>query len=147
MEPVIEWYESPNAQAPLSALDYGLVDAGQRSWSRRVFLYNNKGRTGAPAAQNLRYTTFDGANGGEAGDVVADRWLEVRVLTHNGTPVADPDGGFHAVGGSFPEHQKDLGAFVLANGSYLELETRIAVPPEPAPGRRDFVHRVDFKFV
>lgn len=147
MDPVIEWYEAPDAPAPLASWDYGLVNSGARSPPKRFFVFNNKGRTGAPMATDLRYTTYDEAGGGAEGDVVAERWLEVRVVSHDGEPAADPDGGFKAVGGSEPQHQKDLYDFPLANGQYLELETRVAVPPNPAPGARSFVHRIEFRFV
>lgn len=146
MDPVIEWYEAPEAPQPVGACDYGVVDAGARSPAKRLFLYNNKGGNGASTATDLRYSTFDDAGGGEAGDVVAGRWLEVRLVSADGEPATDPDGGFRAVGGADPAHQKDLSGFPLENGAYLELETRVAVPPSPAAGRRDFVQRIEFKF-
>lgn len=143
-DPVIEWYESPEAQTPLSSWDYGTVDAGARSAVKKFYLYNNKGGSGASTATDVKYTTYDDADGGETEDVVKDKWLEVRIVTDDGEPVADPDGGFKAVGGS--QAKKDLAGFAIENGSYLELETRIAIPANPAAGPRSFVQRVEFKF-
>lgn len=148
MDPVIEWYESVEAPAPLASCDYGIVDAGVRSAPKRLFLYNNKGGSGASTATDIKYTTFDDVSGEhQRADVVAQRWLEVRIVSHDGELVADPDGGFKAVGGAQAAHKKDLSGFPLANGAYLELETRIAVPAEPAAGRRSFVQRLEFKFI
>lgn len=145
-DPILEWYEGPEAPAPLASWDYGTVDAGTKSAPKKLFLYNNKGGSGASTATDLKYTTFDDAGGGESEDVVKDKWLEVRILTDNGQAVSDPDGGFKPVGGAQAANKKDLSAFPLANGEYLELETRVAVPPNPAAGQRSFVQRVEFKF-
>jgi hypothetical protein len=143
-DPVIEWYEAPDAAAPLASWDYGTVDAGTRSPPKKFYLYNNKGGSGASTATDVKYTTFDDASGGEAADVVAQKWLEVRIVSDNGVQVSDPDGGFKAVGGA--QARKDLSAFNVENNSYLELETRVAVPANPAAGARSFVQRVEFKF-
>jgi len=143
-DPVIEWYEAPNATAPLASWDYGTVDAGTTSPPKKFYLYNNKGGSGAATATDVRYTTFDDATRGETGDVVAQKWLQVRIVSDNGNPVADPDNGFTSVGGG--ASKKDLSAFNLENNTYLELETRIAIPPNPAAGQRSFVQRVEFKF-
>lgn len=145
-DPVLEWYESPAATQPLASWDYGTVDEGTRSPPKRFFLYNNKGGVGAAPATDLRYTTLDDASRSEVGDVVTQRWLEVRIVTAAGTPVADPDGGFKPVGGSQASHKKDLSGFPLENGAYIELETRVTVPLSPVAGPRSFVQRVEFKF-
>lgn len=146
MDPVIEWYESPDALEPLSSWDYGTVDAGARSAVKKFFLYNNKGGSGASTATDVKYTTYDDAGGGETEDVVTQRWLEVRIVSDDGVAVQDPDGGFKGVGGAQETNKKDLSSFDLENDSYVELETRVAVPANPAAGPRSFVQRVEFKF-
>lgn len=146
VDPVIEWYESTGAATPLSSHDYGTVDAGAESAIKTFFVYNNKGGTGASTATDVKYTTFDDANGGETEDVVTEKWLQVEIKSDNGTAVTDPDGGFKAVGGSTDANKKDLSTWDIENDTYLEIDTKVVVPADPDAGQRNFVQRVEYKF-
>lgn len=146
VDPVIEWYESTVAAEPLASWDYGTVDAGTVSPAKTFLVYNNKGGSGASAATDVQYTTFDDAAGGETEDVVTERWLEVEIVSDNGVAAADPDGGMKAVGGSAAANKKDLTAFDIENDTYLELNTQVRIPVSPPAGQRSFVQRVEFKF-
>ena len=144
--PVIEWYESTEAEAPLTSWDYGIVDEGTTSSVKKFFVYNNKGGSeGVSAATDLRYTAYDDAEKNEEGDVVTEKWLEVQLVSVNGTP-PDPADAFEGVGGSNDANKKDWTSEQIAEGEYLEVDTRVAIPQDPDAGQRSFVQTLEYKY-
>lgn len=76
--PVITWYNTANIAA-VSSWAIGIVDAGTESDELEVLIWNNRGGvTPVSDMQNVVITTKD-STGANAGDLVLDTWVQVKV--------------------------------------------------------------------
>lgn len=149
----------------------GQVDAGTTSEEKGVFIWNNKaGTEDVSDMQDVTITTKDG-DGGNSGELVNDKWIEVRVddgLDVNFYPIGvdyahalKAPGSTTNIDGTFTPgvapHSSEAGSVdilgvkndgsVDAKGNYVETTLRASVPLLATAGACNFLVRVSYKYV
>lgn len=91
MAPQITWWKAGNTD-PWTSWNIGTVDAGSTSGESVFLIWNNRGgSTAVSDAEGCTITTKDIA-GGDTGEIVTDKWIQVRVETM-GETTPTPIGG------------------------------------------------------
>lgn len=151
--PLVSWYSADNL-TQITSWGIGTVDAGSTSPDTTFLIWNNRG--GAAAVSNMEsctITTKDSA-GGDTGELVVDKWIQVRVDAMSETT-------FTAIGGTSTKSIKaggTAGAGIIegaindgtvanAANNFAQV-TLHAVPLATATaGNVDFLLRVAYTYV
>lgn len=72
-------FTQPNGTTPVSLLDFDTVDAGTFSREFSILVWNNRGQSSAVSDMTQCTVTTHDQNGGNTGELVTGRWIEVRV--------------------------------------------------------------------
>lgn len=153
--PSISWRSETNA-TQVTSLDFGTIDAGSVSTPKTILLWNNYNGTSAVAdATNGSLTTKD-ASGGNTGELVTGKWIEVQVLTNSG------DTTFDGIGGTV---SKTVKAETTATGvisgaandgninttatkaNFAKLAVRANIPTTAIAGQQTFLFRYQYQYV
>ncbi|PYY28387.1 putative phage protein [Paenibacillus illinoisensis] len=136
----------------MTTWDVGTWDAGSVSTDTTLLIWNNRGGTTAVSDMiNCTITTKDSA-GGDTGELVVGRWIEVKVDSMNETTFTPVGGGTTKTiqgGGS-------AGAGTIKgtvnNGAdtnvtnYAKVTLHANVPTTATAGNVDFLTRVAYQF-
>lgn len=151
--PLVSWYSADNI-TQISSWEIGTVDAGSTSPDITFLIWNNRaGVTLVSDMTSCTITTKDSA-GGDTGELVVDKWIQVRVDTMS-------EGTFTAIGGTVAKSIKaggtagagtiegaiNDGTMVGAPNNFAQV-TLHAVPLATATaGNVDFLLRVAYTYV
>ncbi|GAA4881712.1 hypothetical protein GCM10023310_72170 [Paenibacillus vulneris] len=149
--PVVSWMDSTNTKQE-TIWPIGTVDAGSVSSDKTFLIWNNRGGTSAVSDMTTcSITTKDNA-GGNTGELVLDKWIEVRVDTMSETT-------FTKIGGTTTKTIKAGGTSPAAtikgstnDGTLNALENFAQVTLHAAPlptataGNVDFLTRISYTY-
>jgi hypothetical protein len=149
--PSVSWYDRP-ATSALPNWSIGVVDAGTVSADMGITIWNNKGgSTALSDMQNCTITTKDAA-GGNTGELVLNKWVEVKVDSLSETT-------FSAIGGvgTHPIQAKNQAAGIISGavndgtranaiGNYAEITVHANVPSNASAGTVNFKLRAAYQF-
>jgi len=145
-------FTNDNGTSQVTSWDAGTVDAGTVGQATTFLIWNNRGKnTAVDDMQNCVITTQD-QNGGITGDLVTDRWVEVRVDSM-GETVFTPVGGNSAktiqaegAGAGIISGASNNGTVDGAKANYARVTLRVNVPTTASAGVVDFLTRVRYSF-
>lgn len=150
--PIVSWYNQAN-DAAVTELAFGTIDAGTISASTTLLIWNNRaGVTPLSDMTNCSITTKDDV-GGNLGELVEDKWVEVRVDSMS-------EAVFTAIGGTTTKQIKasgeDTGTIsgaindgVKGNSTpnFAEVTFQANVPVIATAGNTNFLVRVAYQYV
>ncbi len=153
--PSISWRSETNATA-VTSLDFGTVDAGSIGNAKTLLLWNNyAGTTAVSDATNGSLTTKD-AQGGNTGELILNKWIEVQVLTNAA------DSTFDGVGGTVTKMVKaeTTAAGVISGAAndgninttatkanFAKFSVRPNIPTTATAGTQNFLFRYQYQYV
>lgn len=169
--PIVSWYSRDNT-TQITKWDIGTVDAGSISADFGVLIWNNRGgTTDVSDMQDCTITTKDSL-GGNSGELVVNKWIEVKVDTLNETtftpiggntthPIRTTGSTTNADGTFTPgvaPHISDTGSVDIlgvkndgtktnAAGNFVEVTLHANVPSTASAGVVNFLTRVAYKYV
>lgn len=149
--PKVTWYSVDNIN-PISNWDIGTVDAGTVSPSTTFLIWNNRGGT-TPVADmtNCTISTKDAA-GGNTGELVTNKWIEVKVETLNentytaigGTVTKTIQAGGNAGAGTISGIVNDGSLTGAALDCFAKVTLQANVPAIATAGNVDFLTRIAY---
>jgi len=150
--PIISWYNVDNT-SQVTQWQLGTIDAGTVSPDTTFLIWNNRGgSTAVSDATNCTITTKDIA-GGNTGDLVVGKWIEVRVDTMgeaNFTPIGGTSTKAVKAGGSAPagtiSGEINDGTKVNALNNYAQVTLHANVDPLAVAGNIDFLVRLSYQY-
>lgn len=153
MKPKVTWYDDTNTQL-VSQWLLNTVDAGSVSQLTSFLIWNNRGgTTDVSEMKNCTITTKDSA-GGNTGELVLDKWIEVKVDTMNEsnfTPIGGVDVKAIKAGGaasasiiSGAANDGDI-TTTATQENFAKVTLRANVPPTATAGNYDFLTRVAYQ--
>jgi len=149
--PIVSWYNSTN-DTQQTSWDVGVVDAGSVSAETQFLIWNNRGGGTAVSDMESCVITTKDTGGGNTGDVVAEKWVEVKVDELDET-------GFTAIGGTTTHPigngitaqvisgAANDGTLANADANYCLLTLRWAPPSTATAGERNWLTRVSYQYV
>lgn len=160
--PQVNWRKADNSGA-VASWAIGTIDAGTSSQDFGVLIWNNfGGTTDLSTMTSCTITTKDGS-GGNTGELVTNKWIEVTVVSAGetgrtaigGTTThAIQAGGntTNAAGTSSPNANEILGVkndgnINNAKGNYAQVTLRANVPGNATAGNVAFLTRVAYQYV
>lgn len=149
--PIVSWYDASNTTQQTS-WDTGVVDAGSVGPNTQFLIWNN--RAGATAVSDMTscvITTKD-TSGGNTGDVVVEKWVEVKVdELGEGTFTAIGGTTTHPIGNGITAQTisgaANDGTLASADANYCLLTLHWAVPATATAGQRNWLTRVAYQYV
>lgn len=149
--PIVSWWNDDNTVQQTS-WDTGVVDAGSVGPDTIFLVWNNRGgSTNVSHMTNCVITTKD-TTGGNTGDVVIEKWVEVRVDKLSET-VFTAIGGTTTkiIGNGVTAQQIDGtandGTKANSNVNYTRFTLHWAVPGTATAGQRQWLTRVSYQYV
>lgn len=149
--PIVSWWNSTNT-TQMTSWDTGVVDAGTVGPDTQFLIWNNRGgATAVSDMTNCVITTKD-ISGGNTGDVVVERWVEVRV-DKLGETTFTPIGGTvtHPIGNGVTAQTisgaANDGTTANSNANYSSITLHWAVPSTATAGQRNWLTRVSYQYV
>ncbi|WP_120464725.1 hypothetical protein [Paenibacillus aceti] len=160
--PQVSWYKTDNV-TPLPKWDIGTIDAGSTSPPLGVMIWNNRGGTADLSTMtNCTITTKDSA-GGDTGELVIDKWIEVRVdsMAETGftkvggivTKAIQAGGNTTNSQGTFSPNAKEIlgvandGSVANSKGNLAQVTLQATVPATATAGNVNFLTRVAYQYV
>lgn len=149
--PIVSWWNATN-DVQQTSWDIGTVDAGSVSPDTQFLIWNNRGGTTAVSDMtNCTITTKD-ASGGDTGELVINRWIEVRVdelgettfIPIGGTTTKQIGNGITA--GVISGAAND-GTLANADANYCLITVHANVPATATAGNYNFLLRVSYQYV
>lgn len=151
--PKVTWYDDTNTQL-VSQWLIPTTDAGSVSQQKSFLIWNNRGEVTAVADMyNCVITTKDSA-GGNTGELVMNKWIEVKVDTMNEanfTPIGGVTTKAIKAGGSAPAatisgaiNDGNI-ATVATQANFAKVTLQANVPPNATAGNYDFLTRVTYQ--
>lgn len=145
-------FTQPNGTTPVSLLDFDTVDAGTFSREFSILVWNNRGQSSAVSDMTQCTVTTHDQNGGNTGELVTGRWIEVRVDSM-GENTFTPIGGTNSktiqaegVGAGIISGAANNGTVAGAKQNYAQLTFVANVPTLATAGNVDFLIRVSYQF-
>lgn len=152
--PKVTWYDMTNTN-PVSRWDIQTVDAGTVSPPTTFLIWNNRGGTTVVSDMfNCTITTKDSA-GGNTGELVLNKWIEVKVDTMQ-------EANFTAIGGIATKAIKAGGnatasyihgdindgniATTATQRNFAQVTLHANIPPTATAGNVDFLTRVAYQY-
>jgi hypothetical protein len=151
-QPQISWYNIDNTSQVTQWL-IGTIDAGTVSPDTTFLIWNNRGGpTAVSDATNCSITTKDIA-GGNTGDLVEGKWVEVRVDTMGeteptpigGTTVKAVKAGGTAPAGTISGAAND-GTKANSPNNFAQVTLHVNVNPLAVAGNIDFLLRLSYQY-
>ncbi|MBV6713966.1 hypothetical protein [Paenibacillus chitinolyticus] len=151
MPAVVQWYDATNTKQE-NSWDIGIVDAGNVSSDKTFYIWNNRSGTAAVSdMQNCTITTKDSA-GGNTGELVVNRWIEVKCDSMNETTFSQIGGtntrpiqaGGGAGAGIIKGTAND-GTVANAIPNYAKITIHANVPSNATAGNFSFLTRVAYQ--
>lgn len=149
--PIVSWWNADNTVQQTS-WDTGVVDAGSIGPDTQFLIWNNRGgATAVSDMTNCVITTKDTA-GGNTGDVVLEKWVEVRVdklgettFTAIGGTVTHPIG--NGVTPGVISGAANDGTVANSNANFSRVTLHWAPPSTATAGLRQWLTRVSYQYV
>lgn len=149
--PIVQITNATGTQ--VNSWDVGTVDAGSVSQDFTFLIWNNKGGTTAVSNMNNCTITTKDKNGGDTGELVTGKWIEVRVDSMKET-------SFVPIGGTTTktiQAEGNVGAGNISGGvndgnpansisNYAKVTLHANVPTTATAGTTDFLTRVAYQF-
>ncbi|GAA0135618.1 hypothetical protein YSY43_24580 [Paenibacillus sp. YSY-4.3] len=149
--PIVE-FTQPNGTSQVNSLDFLTVDAGTVSKDFSILIWNNRGKSSAVSNMEHCTITTQDQNGGNTGELVTGRWIEVRVDSMDETSYT-PIGGnntktIQAKGAGAGEISgaANNGTVDGAKANYAQVTLQANVPSLATAGNIDFLIRVAYQF-
>lgn len=149
--PIVSWYNSTNTIQQTS-WDTGVVDAGSVGPNTQFLIWNNRGGVTAVSDMTNCVITTKDTSGGNTGDVVTERWVEVRVdklvevtFTAIGGTTTHPIG--NGVTAQTIAGAANDGTTANSNANYSSLTLRWVPPSTATAGARNWLTRVSYQYV
>jgi hypothetical protein len=160
--PQVSWRKQDNSAA-VPSWNIGTIDAGTTSSDFGVLIWNNfAGATDLSTMTNCTITTKD-ASGGNTGELVTNKWIEVMVVSAgetgrtpiggNSTHPIQAGGNTTNADGTFSPNVGEIlgvkndGTKTNAKGNYAEVILRANVPGNATAGNVAFLTRVAYQYV
>ncbi|AKE16159.1 hypothetical protein COM24_23370 [Bacillus toyonensis] len=160
--PQVNWRKQDNSGA-VPSWNIGTIDAGTPSSDFGVLIWNNfAGTTDLSTMTNCTITTKDSA-GGNTGELVTNKWVEVTVASAaetgrtpiggNSTHPIQAGGNSTNTDGTFSPNANEIlgvkndGNKTNAKGNYAEVILRANVPGNATAGNVAFLTRVAYQYV
>lgn len=153
-QPIVSFWNAGNT-AQITSYDVGVIDAGSVSTDTTILIWNNKaGGTAVSDMTNVTVTTKDAA-GGNTGEFVVNKWVEVKCP-------ALGDVAFTPVGGATTKAIKAKGAsvasgiikgavndggYATAQDNYAEIIVHVNVPSMAVSGVANGLLRCSYQYV
>lgn len=149
--PIVSWYDAENT-AQQTTWDTGVVDAGSVGPDTQFLIWNNRGGgTSVSDMESCVITTKD-TQGGNTGDVVVERWVEVRVdelgemsFTAIGGTVSHPFG--NGITPQVISGAANDGTLANADANYCLLTLHWAPLATATAGTRNWLTRAAYQYV
>lgn len=149
--PIVSWYNALN-DTQQTSWDIGTVDAGSLSPDTQFLIWNNRGGTEAVSDMtNCTITTKD-PTGGDTGELVTERWVEVKV-DELAEEVFTPIGGLttkeigNGVTPGVIRGTANDGGKETANENNCLVTVHANVPAVATAGNYAFLLRVSYQYV
>lgn len=150
--PKVEWFNSENT-APVASWAIGTVDAGTISPATTFIIWNNRAGTSLVSDMTSCTISTKDASGGNTGELVTSKWIEVKVETLSETT-------FSAIGGTVTKAIKaggtapagtisgaiNDGTVAGAANSFAKVTLQANVPAIATAGNVDFLTRVSYLY-
>ncbi|MFE4570064.1 hypothetical protein [Paenibacillus chitinolyticus] len=151
MPAVVQWYNATNTSQE-NSWDIGPVDAGTASPDKTFYIWNNRGGGAAVSDMlNCTITTKDSA-GGNTGELVLNKWIEVKCESMNETTFSQIGGAntwtIQAGGGAGAGIIKGTandGTVANAVPNYAKITMHANVPSNATAGNYAFLTRVAYR--
>lgn len=149
--PIVSWYDSTNTTQQTS-WNAGTVDAGTTGPDTQFLVWNNRGGATAVSDMTSCVITTKDTSGGNTGDVVVEKWVEVRVDKLSETTFT-PIGGTttKAIGNGVTAQTiagaANDGTVANSNANYTSLTLHLKVPATATAGSRNWLTRVSYQYV
>ncbi|SEF95124.1 hypothetical protein [Paenibacillus sp. UNC499MF] len=150
MPAVVQWYNATNTSQE-NSWDIGPVDAGTASTEKTFYIWNNRGGTAAVSDMGgCTITTKDSA-GGNTGELVLNKWIEMKCDSMNETTFS-PIGGaairvIQAGGGAGAGIIKGTandGTVANSVPNFAKITVRANVPANATAGNYAFLTRINY---
>lgn len=150
--PKVEWFNGDNT-APVSSWAIGTVDAGTVSTASTFMIWNNRAGTSVLSDMTSCTISTKDASGGNTGELVTSKWIEVKVETLSETT-------FSAIGGTVTKAIRAGGSApagtisgaindgTIAGGAsnFAKVTLQANVPAIATAGNVDFLTRVSYLY-
>ncbi|MFB7817764.1 hypothetical protein ACFC0X_26790 [Paenibacillus chitinolyticus] len=151
MPAVVQWFNATNTSQE-NSWDIGPVDAGAASPDKTFYIWNNRGGGAAVSDMlNCTITTKDSA-GGNTGELVLNKWIEVKCESMNETTFSQIGGAntrtIQAGGGAGAGIIKGTandGTVANAVPNYAKITMHANVPSNATAGNYAFLTRVTYQ--
>jgi len=149
--PIVSWWDSTNT-TQMTSWDVGVVDAGSVSPDTQFLVWNNRGGTTAVSDMTNCVITTKDTQGGNTGDVVVEKWVEVRVDKLGETTFTAIGGTTtHPIGnGVTPQvisGAANDGTVANSNANFSTLTLHWRPPSTATAGQRNWLTRVSYQYV
>ncbi|AZK47113.1 hypothetical protein [Paenibacillus lentus] len=149
--PIVE-FTQPNGTSQVNSLDFLTVDAGTVSNDFTILIWNNRGKSSDVSDMEHCTITTQDQNGGNTGELVTGRWIEVRVDSMNENSYT-PIGGNNTktiqaegAGAGKISGAANNGTVDGAKANYAKVTLQANVPSLATAGNIDFLIRVAYQF-
>jgi len=147
--PIISWYDETNSNQ-VTSWNIDRVDAGNVSEDTTFLIWNNKGGTEAVADMTECGITTKDSSGGNTGDIITKKWIEVKVDSLNESTFT-PIGGttIKTIGAAGTEGVISGGVndgTTSATQNFAKLTLHANVPSSALSGNVSFLTRVVYKY-
>ncbi|MFF2157014.1 hypothetical protein ACFVVQ_17130 [Paenibacillus chitinolyticus] len=151
MPAVVQWFNATNTSQE-NSWDIGIVDAGDVSKEKTFYIWNNRSGTAAVSdMQNCTITTKDSA-GGNTGELVLNKWIEMKCESMNETIFSSIGGAATRViqagggaGAGIIKGTANDGTVANAVPNYAKIIVRANVPSNATAGNYAFLTRVAYQ--
>lgn len=148
--PIVSWYDSTNTTQQ-TQWNTGVVDAGTTGPDTQFLIWNNRAGTTAVSDMTSCTMTTKDTSGGNTGDVVVERWVELRddkvpgdVFTPiGGTTTKQVGNGVTAgvISGAVND-----GTIANANANFARVTIHWRVPATATAGQRQWLTRISYNY-
>lgn len=151
--PKVEWFNVDNTTA-VTTWNLNTVDAGTISVATSFLIWNNRGlQTAVSDMESCTITTKDSA-GGNTGELVSNKWIEVKVDTLSeatfspigGTVTKAIRAGGTVVTAGIIKGTVNDGTMVGAADNFAKVTLQANVPATATAGNVDFLTRVAYLY-
>lgn len=151
--PIVSWFTGDNTQ-PVSSWNIGTIDAGTISPDTQFLIWNNRGgSTAVSDMTNCTITTKDAA-GNNTGELVTNKWIEVRVdsasettFTPIGGTVTHPIQAGGGAGAGVISGAANDGTMANSAQNFAKVTLHANVPATASAGNTNFLTRVAYQYV
>ena len=149
--PIVSWYDSTNTTQQ-TLWDAGVVDAGSTSPDVQFLIWNNRGGSTPVSDMTNCVITTKSTAGDNTGDVVLEKWVQVRVDKLGESTFSSIGGDTtHPIGNGITagviSGAANDGTTENSNANYTSVTLHVVVPATATAGTRQFLTRVAYQYV